>query len=183
MSHASLQRLVTRLDNAVHHGGPFGVQPDLIILHINEGDTFASSIEYLNTTEDKQASYHYGIERDGAIGRMCDPALIAYHAGDSAWPNPVRATPANPDHPNAGSVNHRAIGICWANSGNGEQLLTSAQLESAHWLCALFMGLHGIPLERVRGHYEIAPGRKRDPLPAIDMDTYRALLTTYLRTS
>ncbi|MCU1384988.1 MAG: hypothetical protein JWL71_3685 [Acidobacteria bacterium] len=177
MSHPSLQDRVTRLDNARWHGGPFTKPRTMIVMHINDGDTFASSIEYLNTTTDKKASYHYGIEKDGRILRMTDSGIIAWHAGDSAWPNPVRATAGNPDRPNGGaSVNDHAFGFCWASRGEAP---TDAQLESAFWLCDFFMGLHGIALDMVRGHDEVAPGRKQDPLPAIDMNEFRALLATY----
>lgn len=177
MSHPSLQDRVTRLDNAKWHGGPFVSPPSMIVMHINDGDTFASSIEYLNTTTDKKASYHYGIEKDGRILRMTDAALVAWHAGDSAWPNPVRATKQNPDRPNGGkSVNGHALGICWASRG---EPVTDAQIESALWLCTLYMVPNRIPVELVRGHEEVSPGRKFDPGSAQPMDEYRALLTKY----
>jgi N-acetylmuramoyl-L-alanine amidase len=177
MSHPNLQDRVTRLDCAVHHGGPFVKPRTMIIMHINDGGTFASSVLYLNTTTDKKASYHYGIEKDGRILRMTDSGLIAWHAGDSAWPNPVRATPENPDKPNGGaSVNDHAFGICWASQG---ELITDAQIESGLWLCDFFMGLHRIPVNMVRGHLEVSPGRKQDPGSAMDMDEWRALLTKY----
>lgn len=178
MSRLDLQDRVTRLDSARWHGAPFTKPRTMIIMHINEGDTFASSIEYLNTTTDKKASYHYGIEKDGRILRMTDSALVAWHAGDSAWPSPLPATHANPDRPNAGrSVNDHAFGICWASQG---ERITDAQLESAQWLCGFFMGLHRIPVDMVRGHEEVSPGRKTDPGTAQPMDEYRALLTQYL---
>lgn len=181
MSHPSLQDRVTRLDNARWHGNAFTVPRTLIVMHTNEGGTFASSIEYLNTTTDKQASYHYGIEKDGRILRMTDSGLVAWHAGDSAWPNPIRATPGN-QRPNGGrSVNGHAFGVCWA-SQNGEKV-TDAQIESALWLCGFLMGLHHIPVEMVRGHEDVSPGRKSDPGAAMKMDEWRALLTNYLATA
>lgn len=178
MSRPSLQDRVTRLDNAVHNGGLRPGSPTMIIMHATDGDSARSSITYLNTTADKQASYHYLIDRDGSILRMLAPTQIAYHAGDSAWPNPTPATPQNPDRPNGGkSVNRTSIGIAWANKG---EPLTDAQLESALWLAGTFATQYRIPVERVRGHYEVSPGRKPDPMPAMDMDEFRALLTHYL---
>lgn len=177
MSHPNLQDRVTRLDCAVHHGGQFPVKPSMIVMHINDGDTFMSSVLYLNTTTDKQASYHYGIEKDGRIIRMTSPDLVAWHAGDSAWPHPVPATPDNPNRPNGGaSVNHRSFGICWASKG---EAITDAQIESGMWLCNVYMRANDIPVDLVRGHEEVAPGRKTDPGSAQSMDEWRALLTQY----
>jgi len=171
MSHPSLQDRVTRLDCAVHHGGPFPAPPSMIVMHINDGDTFMSSVLYLNTTTDKKASYHYGIEKDGRIIRMTGPALVAWHAGDSAWPNPIAATPDNPNRPNGGaSVNKRALGICGASRC---ERITDAQVESGLWLCHLYMLGNEIPVELVVGHLEVAPGRKSDPGSAMAMDEWR----------
>ena len=178
MSHPSLQDRVTRVDSARHHGGPFTQPRTMIVMHINAGGTFARSIAYLNSTTKKKAAYHYGIEKDGQILRMTDSGLIAYHAGDSAWPNPVRATPSNPDRPNGGlSVNSRSFGICWASRG---EKISDEQIESALWLCGFLMGLHRIPVGMVRAHSEVAPGRKFDPGSAQPMDEFRALLANYM---
>lgn len=180
MPRDSLQSRVVRLDNAVHHGGLRPVPISMVILHATEGDSAKSSIDYLNTTTDKIASYHYIIDRDGTIVRMTAPNLVAYHAGDSAWPNPIRATPAHPDRPNDGrSLNRCSVGIAWANRGDGEPL-TQAQIDSALWLCATFVDGVRVPVAMVRGHYEISPGRKSDPSPAMSMDDWRTRLTTYL---
>jgi N-acetylmuramoyl-L-alanine amidase len=181
MSHPSLQDRVVPLDNAVHHGGlRADVDVTTLLLHASEGSESAQgTIEYLNTTGEKTASYNYVIDRPGTIYRMARPNIIAYHAGDSAWPNPVRATPANPERPNGGrSINRVAIGICWANNArNTGEGLTPEQLESGLWLCATLARQH--PIAHVLGHYEVSPGRKVDPLPAISMDTFRQLLTAY----
>jgi N-acetyl-anhydromuramyl-L-alanine amidase AmpD len=179
MSRPSLQDRVVHLDNAVHHGSLREQKISLIVMHCTEGGTAKSTIDYLNTTTDKTASYHYIIERDGTIYRMCRTNIVAYHAGDSAWPNPVKATPANPDKPNGGkSVNRESIGIAWAHQG--KEILTDAQIESALWLCGFHMDENLIPPSCVVGHYEISPGRKPDPLPAMDMKEWRALLLNYV---
>ena len=126
MTRPSLQSRVVHLDNAVHHGELRQEKVSLIVMHCTEGGSAQSTIEYLNTTDEKTASYHYIIERDGTIYRMTAPNIVAYHAGDSAWPNPVPATPANPEKPNGGrSVNRRSIGIAWAHQGR-EQLTVAA---------------------------------------------------------
>lgn len=175
MTHPSLQDRVVRLDNAVHHGGPRDrSRIDLIVMHATAGGSAMSSIDYLNSTTDKQASYAYVIDRDGIIYRMCPPAVIAYHAGDSAWPTPKRYPPGNHS-----SVNPHSLGIAWANWDDGEAL-TPKQTESGLWLCSVFIRDPGVPVERVVGHYEVSPGRKSDPEPAIPMEVWRDQLTYYL---
>jgi N-acetylmuramoyl-L-alanine amidase len=167
----SLQSRVVRLDNATHHGG-VRVGPALyLIFHDTEGESALSSIHYLNTTTEKVASYHYVIERNGTIYRMVDSSSVAWHAGDSAWPSPAYFPPGN----GGSSLNRVSIGIAWANRGNGEPL-TPQQLESGLWLTTVFPG---VPLERIRGHYEVSPGRKFDPAKTMNMDDWRAMVARY----
>lgn len=146
--------------------------------HTTEGGTARSSIDYLNSTADKVASYHYLIDRDGSVLRMTDPALIAYHAGDSAWPAPVRATPANPDRPNGGhSINSRSLGIAWANNG---EPLTIQQKASGLWMAKVYCARYGLTASQMIGHYECSPGRKTDPQPAMEMGAWRDSVRSYL---
>ena len=169
----SRQSKVVHLDNAVHKGGR---RPDsditLIVMHATGADsTGMASIRYLNTTHDKKASYHYVIERDGKILRMTPTNLVAWHAGDSAWPCPVRYPPGNEGH----SVNKCSVGISWANDDVGEAL-TDEQVESGLWLCHVLMSQLGIPASRVVGHYEVSPGRKPDPRKAMSLREWRQML-------
>jgi N-acetylmuramoyl-L-alanine amidase len=168
----SLQDRVVRLDNAVHAGARRDRSAiTLIVLHCTVGGHAKGSIEYLNNTRDKSASYHYVIDRDGLIYRMCPPERVAYHAGDSDWPNPR-------PYPNKTSVNPYSLGIAWANWNDGEAL-TAEQEESGLWLCGVFVE-RGVSIERVVGHYEVSPGRKTDPEFAVDMNVWRDKLTYYL---
>lgn len=172
-----MQSLVVRLDNALHHGARRTVEPSMIVIHTTDGDSALSSIQYLNTTRDKIASYHYVVDRDGKMYRMTDPNFVAYHAGDSKWPDPIRATQANPK-PNGGhSVNNCSLGVAWANRG---EPLTTQQIASGLWLCSLFHEMYDIEIARILGHYEVAPGRKTDPMPAMEMNHWRELVTQYL---
>lgn len=175
----SLQSRVVVLDNAVHHGSGRPADPSIILWHATEGDSARSSIDYLNTTKDKVASYAYVIDRDGLIYRMTHPGLIAYHAGDSWWPNPKVATSQNPDHPNGRSINTFSLGIAFANKGDGEAL-TLEQRASGLWLGKVYINKYGILIGLNLGHYEVSPGRKTDPKPAVDMNDWRASLTEYL---
>ena len=176
MSRPSYQSRVHILDNAKWHGKT-RTRADIqyVVMHNTVGGSALSSIVYLNGTDDKKASYHYVIDRDGGIYRMCRPEVVAYHAGDSAWPRPRHYPPGN----GGKSLNAVSLGIAWANQGDGEAL-TTAQITSALWLCGVFAGPGKIPFDHVLGHYEVSPGRKVDPRPAMEMDSWRAMLTAYL---
>lgn len=180
MARVSMQSRVVHDDNAVHHGGLFAARPLYLLVHGAEAPWDAVGVEhYLNTTDEKEASYHYLMDRGGPIHRMTPTTLVAYHAGDSSWPSPRVATLEN-QRPHGGlSLNRSALGIAWCNRGDGEPL-TAAQVESGLWLCAVLMDDHRIPVERVLGHYEVSPGRKRDPRPAMDMAVWRSKLASYL---
>lgn len=158
--------VVVRLDNAVHHGGKRVIDPELVVWHTTDGDSARSSIDYLNSTGDKVASYHYLIDRDGTILRMTDPQLIAYHAGDSAWPGAIPYPPGNGGR----SINKRSIGIAWANKG---EPLTIQQKASGLYLAKVYCTRYGLTPQQMIGHYECSPGRKTDPKPAMDMDDWR----------
>lgn len=172
----SLQARVQVLDNARYHGHERALSDVLyLVYHATAGDSARSSIGWLNrdlTPEEhnKKASYHYIIDRDGSIVRMCKPTIVAYHAGDSAYPFPVHFPPGNGGH----SLNATSIGIAWANRDDGEPL-TAAQLESGLWLATVY----NVPLARIVGHYEISPGRKVDPAAALHMDDWRLLVARY----
>lgn len=170
----SLQSRVHVLDNAAYHGGPRSREEILyLIYHATAGESAASSMGWLNrpgVPSGKKASYHYLIDRDGTIWRMTAPDRIAYHAGDSAWPAPVHFPPGNGGH----SLNRASVGVAWANRDDGEAL-TAEQLESGLWLATVF----NVPLARIRGHYEISPGRKVDPAAALNMDDWRQLVARY----
>lgn len=174
---ASLQHRVKILDNARHHGGARGASPAMIIWHATRSrESARSSINYLNGTVEKKASYHYVIDRDGAIYRMCRPELVAYHAGDSAWPHPVPGDGTEWCKPNQGkSVNAISLGFSFANA-DGEQL-GAEQLESGLWLAKVYMARFDIPPSLNRGHKEVSPGRKIDPA-GLDMADWRRRIGT-----
>lgn len=119
-------------------------------------------IDYLNTTTERIASYHYVIDRPGDIVRMCRPEFVAWHAGDSAWPHPLRGDGTEECRPNGGrSINAISLGFCFANA-DGEEL-TAEQLESGLWLAKVYGERYDIPPSLHLGHCEVSPGRKIDP--------------------
>lgn len=177
---ASRQHLVTRLDDARYHGGARAIE-DIwyLIAHATGGaHPFAISQEWQNRDLDPEekkgpkgkTSYHYGIDRDGSITRATPINIIAYSNGDSGWPAKQWKLGGNKS-----SLNPRAIGIAWANDDAGEQL-TDEQITSGLWLFSTLMQqIKGSP-SRVLGHFEISPGRKVDPRPAVSMREFRQQL-------
>jgi len=168
MTPPSMQHRVVRMDNAKYHGGAFKTAPDLIVWHCTASHSPKQTMAYLNSGE-KRASYHYLIDRDGMIYRFCSPALVAYHAGISAWlPPPVGRE----------SVNKRSLGVAFANRNLPGYPLTAEQTESALWLGVTLMRLYKIPATHNVAHREVAPGRKTDPLPeTLDMNQWRLTLS------
>lgn len=179
MNIASQQHRVVRLDNARYYGKDRLVgQISGIVTHCTYGGSFASSVRWMNSDLDPDgatgpkhpSSYGYGVERDGSIIRMTPPEKIAYHAGDSGWPHPRNHPPGN-----RGSVNGRFLGIAFALE-RGESP-TELQVASSLWLHRFWMNRCGFGADRVRGHFEVSPGRKTDPVGSIDMGHFRWLLS------
>lgn len=185
MSAPSLQHRVERIDDARYQGGPRVMPVLALIWHATAGDTFAGARGWLDRMvrledgthkklpPEKRGSYHYGIEKDGAIKRTVDPGHVALHAGESTWGGlPCRA----------GSLNQCSIGIAFANDNGSDANpadddLTPEQLESGLWLGRTLMKRYDIAAEFNLGHREVSPGRKTDPLPRIlDMDLWRQQL-------
>lgn len=171
------QYLVRHADNAQWHGGPFPAKPSMLIMHRARGDFEADElIDYLNRV--RHCSYNYIIEKKGPIVRMT--TKVAWHAGDSAWPNPKPGDGTEECRPNdRHSLNAISIGICW--TGNDDEPLTLEQVASGLWLSKVKMIENQIPLSLVLGHYEVSPKRKIDPLPQMPMDAWRQQLGNYLR--
>ncbi len=127
-----------------------------IIIHTIEG-TKDSCISWFKQTK-SQVSAHYVVGFDGSITQMVKDKDRAWHAGVKLY-------------------NEEAIGIehegyAAKNGWTEKQLRASAEL--TRWLCHEY----GIPIDRehLKGHCEIAPGRKTDPGPYFKWDLYLALV-------
>lgn len=79
---------------------------------------------------------------------IVDPKDVAHHAGKSKW---------NSEE----NLNECSIGI--EIRGYTNMNLLSSQYNSLYALLEHLMDKHDIPLSRVLGHYQVAPGRKTDP--------------------
>ena len=104
-----------------------------------------------------QVSAHYLVETDGRIFALVPEDKRAWHAGVSSWEGET-------------NINQRSIGIEIVNGGHdwpgpdgALPAYTSAQIEAVIALVSEIAARHAIPPERVVGHSDVAPDRKRDP--------------------
>lgn len=169
-----LQSRVRILDNAKHHGGERG-HPSMIIWHsTRSGMSALEIIEYLNSTKERVGSYHYLLDRDSLIYRMCRVELSADHAGDSAWPHPIPGDGTEECRPNGGkSLNAISLGFAFCLKDN--EPMPDGMKESALWLAKVHMTGYDIPPSLNLGHKEVSPNRKVDPV-GIDMNDWRRQL-------
>lgn len=100
-----------------------------------------------------EVSAHYLISEAGAVEALVPEKARAWHAGAGAW---GRVT----------DVNSHSIGIELANPGDAP--FPEPQIAALERLLAEIMARWRIPPERVIGHSDMAPGRKRDPGPRFD---------------
>lgn len=126
---------------------PNGVLPRLIVIHGTAGSDKGDLLHL--RTPGSGVSYHYLIQRSGAIHRLARPERRAWHAGASSWKG-------------VEDVNDFSIGIGLSNRGEGE-LYSEGQYAAAGYLCAIFERDREIGMESIVGHYHISPGRKTDP--------------------
>jgi len=129
-----------------------GVRPDLVVLHYTGMDSTGAALNRLRDPE-ARVSAHYLISKTGAVVRLVAEDKRAWHAGAGAWGD-------------VKDVNSRSIGIELANSGC--EAFPEPQMASLERLMSGIMERHAIPPERVIGHSDMAPGRKRDPGPRFD---------------
>lgn len=100
-----------------------------------------------------EVSAHYLIGEAGTIEALVPEAARAWHAGAGAWGA-------------VDDVNSRSIGIELANPGDAP--FAASQMDALERLLAGIMDRWQVPPERVIGHSDMAPGRKRDPGPRFD---------------
>jgi N-acetylmuramoyl-L-alanine amidase len=175
---ASLQMRVMHLDDSRYRGAERPTESiNMIVTHSTAGYSAADAMAWDNRpNSETPASYHYIVSRDGTICRTTPVNLVAWHAGASEWPITSKLIPKT--H----SVNRRSVGIALAGDIDTDrhtfERVTRAQLESAYWLHRVVMQQYDIAVTRVRGHREVAPGRKQDPRPDfLSMPWWRAVLS------
>lgn len=129
-----------------------GARPDLIVIHYTAMATCAAARARLCDPA-AEVSAHYLIAETGQIEALVPEEARAWHAGAGAWGGVT-------------DVNSRSIGIELANPGDAP--FPEPQMAALERLLADIMARRGIKPERVIGHSDMAPGRKRDPGPRFD---------------
>ena len=149
---------------------PAGCEPELLVIHsisLPPGEFGGPWIEQLfcNTLDtsvhpyfaeiaELKVSAHLLIRRDGELVQFVPFNRRAWHAGVSCYENRERC-------------NDFSIGIEMEGTDAGD--FTNAQYAALVELVdALDEAYPGISPERIAGHSDIAPGRKRDPGPGFD---------------
>jgi N-acetyl-anhydromuramoyl-L-alanine amidase len=161
------------LDGARNHPSPnFDARPpdstiDLLVIHnisLPPGEfggghierLFCNSLDpavhpFFDTIASLRVSSHFVIARDGALTQFVSVRERAWHAGASSFAGRSRC-------------NDFSIGV--ELEGSDFVAFTDAQYAS---LAALVVALRRqLPLTALRGHDDIAPGRKTDPGPLFD---------------
>lgn len=163
-------------------GGAIMAIRRFLVIHFTGGASAQSSISYWKEL-DIGVCAHFVIDRDGTI-YQCRPCnRTAGHAGASQWKDPKSGITYH-------GLNSCSIGIELANGGdtypskfslldpttarhkNGGpftkwETYPSVQLAACEMLSKALCDRY--KLDDVMGHDDIAPNRKRDPGPAMDM--------------
>lgn len=142
----------------IHHPSPnFGprrldARPDMVVLHFTDMRSSAAALERL-CDPGAEVSAHYLVGRDGRCWQLVEEPMRAWHAGAGAWGA-------------VSDVNSRSIGIELDNDGAAP--FPEPQMRALETLLAGILPRWRIPPERVIGHSDMAPDRKRDPGPRFD---------------
>jgi N-acetylmuramoyl-L-alanine amidase len=134
-----------------NHGPRPSGRIDMLVLHYTGMVDAASALDRLCDPA-AEVSAHYLIEEDGTIWRLVEEARRAWHAGRSFWVGER-------------DVNGVSIGIELVNPGHefGYRPFPQSQMTALVALCRDILGRHAVPPQRVLGHSDVAPQRKRDP--------------------
>jgi len=131
----------------------------MVIIHGDAGSSDAGTVSWIQNPESR-VSYHYLVGRDGEIYQFVDEDSKAWHAGTSEW-NGVA------------DLNRLSVGVAFAN--NGQEHFKAIQYEVGAELVADICRRHKIPCDKIRGHYEVSPGRKTDPWDHFDWRSFYML--------
>jgi len=125
--------------------------PDMLILHYTGMETAEGALDWL-TREEAKVSAHYLVDEEGRITQMVAETGRAWHAGLGSWAGET-------------DLNSCSIGIEVHNAGHefGCPDFPDMQMQAVEALCLDILARQAIPPERVLGHSDVSPGRKRDP--------------------
>lgn len=128
-----------------------------IIIHAN-GGTASSTLNWFKNP-DANVSYHYLVTLTGEIWQFVDENERAWHAGVSEWDGFT-------------DLNDLSVGIAIESDEGLNSQVNGAQYTALLELTQDVQQRYGIHTAHIRGHKEVSPGRKTDPLH-LDMDKFR----------
>ncbi len=121
-----------------------------------------SAHPYFQTISDMKVSSHVLIRRDGELIQYVPFQQRAWHAGVSQWAGKERC-------------NDFTVGI--ELEGCDDHYFEQSQYERLAELVLLLCSHYpGLNTRQIKGHSDIAPGRKTDPGPYFDWEKLNALL-------
>ena len=125
--------------------------PNMIVLHYTGVPDNQQAIAKLCSPA-SEVSAHYVVLQDGRIVQLVAESRRAWHAGTASWAGET-------------DVNSCSIGIEVANPGHehGYPAFPKRQIAAVTALCRSILTRYRIPADRVLGHSDVAPARKRDP--------------------
>jgi len=128
-----------------------GVNPDMVVLHYTGMSDSEAAVRHLCAPM-SEVSSHYVVMEDGRVIQCVPESLRAWHAGQSSWAGET-------------DINSCSIGIEIANPGHdhGYPDFPRRQIAAVTALCRSIFTRHRIASDRVLGHSDIAPTRKKDP--------------------
>jgi N-acetylmuramoyl-L-alanine amidase len=128
-----------------------GRMPDMILLHYTGMADANAALQRLCSPA-AEVSTHYFVFEDGRIVQCVREERRAWHAGAGSWQNDA-------------DINSCSIGIEIANPGHdhGYPDFPRRQIAAVITLCRGIIARRQIPAERILGHADIAPARKKDP--------------------
>lgn len=117
---------------------------------------------FFSEIADLQVSAHFFIERDGSLTQFVSCLDRAWHAGVSRFDG-------------RDNCNDFSLGV--EMEGTDDQPYTDSQYARLTELTRQLLDAYpAISAQRIRGHCDIAPGRKTDPGPAFDWSRLYATL-------
>jgi N-acetylmuramoyl-L-alanine amidase len=172
--------------------------PTLLIIHYTAGRNLASSTRWLCDKKAK-ASAHIIIGKDGTVNQLVPLNLVAWHAGESEWKGLT--------HCNSRSIGIELDnnGPLVLNDGKFQSIVTGDTIQSSdvvklqhknpdchfkYWekyptpqLTKLYQVVQDIvkafpSIVEIVGHDDVAPGRKWDPGPDLDLNVLRTTLSS-----
>ncbi|MDV7340341.1 N-acetylmuramoyl-L-alanine amidase [Terasakiella sp. A23] len=168
------------------------ISPEFLVIHYTAGRSAKSSINWLCDKRAK-ASAHLVIARSGEVSQLAAFNQRTWHAGVSRWDGRtgLNSFSIGIELDNPGILERRASGWCttWGDPVDDNEVIVAAhknggpekgwhaysseQIQALQEVCLCLVEKYGI--KDIIGHDDIAPNRKSDPGPALDMDHLRSM--------